>query len=79
MKRRLIAAGISLLLAISQVTTVLSAPGIGPGVLNLSPADTYSVYQWGLMNNGGLSLRISDLRQESIHVAPGGKLTLQVR
>ena len=66
MKRRLIAAGISLLLAISQVTTVLSAPGIGPGMLNLSPADTYSVYQWGLMNNGGLSLRISDLRQESL-------------
>ena len=41
------------------------ASGIGPGLTNLSPADEYAVYQWGLKNDGKLSVDKAKLKQEA--------------
>lgn len=41
------------------------AAGIGPGVTNLSPQDSYAVYQWGLKNDGRLSVDRAKLKQEA--------------
>ena len=65
MKQRLTAFIMSLIMSLMQVSAGFAAPERGPGVLNLAPSDTYSPYQWGLMNDGGLSLNTSDLRKES--------------
>ncbi len=54
-----------MILAVAQVTGALGAQTIGPGYVNLAPSDPYSIYQWGFKNDGGLSLNISDLRQDS--------------
>ena len=56
----------SLILSLAQVSAGFAAPAGGPGVLNLAPSDPYSNYQWGLMNDGGLSLNISGLKRESL-------------
>ena len=40
------------MLSISQSGRPLQAFALGPGVVNLSPADQFSNYQWGLKNDG---------------------------
>ena len=65
MKRKWTAFIMSLIMSLMQVSAGFAAPERGPGVLNLAPSDSYSVYQWGFRNDGGLSLNISDLRKES--------------
>lgn len=65
MKKCLITSALSVILAMTQAFSVPARAEIGPGVLNLAPSDAYSKYQWGLKNDGGLKLNISDLRRES--------------
>ena len=42
-----------------------ASDSIGPGVLNLAPVDSYSVYQWGLQNAGKLRVEQAKLKQDS--------------
>ena len=69
MKRKRTAAVVSLTLSLAlsltQTPAGFAAQKIGPGVVNLAPSDAYASYQWGLLNDGGLSLNIADLRRES--------------
>ena len=44
------------MLSISQSGRPLQAFALGPGVVNLSPADQFSNYQWGLKNDGEFQL-----------------------
>ena len=44
------------MLSISQSGQPLQAFALGPGVVNLSPADQFSTYQWGLKNDGEFQL-----------------------
>lgn len=47
--------------AVTAMGSAATAPvlhpfAIGPGLVNLSPADTYAIYQWGLKNDGEFQL-----------------------
>lgn len=51
--------------ALLAAQSVFASSDIGPGLLNLSPADTYAVYQWGLQNNGKLAVERAALKQDA--------------
>lgn len=42
--------------AVSGTDSMLHSFALGPGLVNLSPADTYAIYQWGLKNDGEFQL-----------------------
>lgn len=66
----------------SSDATAFRAFDIGPGVDNLSPQDSYSVYQWGFKNDGDLMMvevrqRFDDIGEKYSHVAdPSGLIGL---
>lgn len=46
----------------SQERQALKTTAIGPGLINLSPSDQFSIYQWGLKNDG--EFRLIELKEK---------------
>ena len=44
------------MLSVSQSGQSLQTFALGPGLVNLSPADQFATYQWGLKNDGEFQL-----------------------
>lgn len=68
-KKRSTACAAAVLLCAALLQSLFPETGfaseIGPGILNLSPADTYAVYQWGLKNDGKLGVERSALKKDA--------------
>lgn len=61
------------MLSISQSGRPLQAYAVGPGLVNLSPADQYATYQWGLKNDGEFQLvQIKAKFQAADNIYTGG-------
>lgn len=57
----------------SEESQALVPMALGPGLVNLSPADQFSVYQWGLKNDGEFRLIEMKAKFQSVDSLYGGK------
>lgn len=62
------------MLSVSQSGQSLHTFALGPGLVNLSPADQFATYQWGLKNDGEFQLvEIKAKFQAADNIYSGGK------
>ena len=62
------------MLSVSQSGQSLQTFALGPGLVNLSPADQFATYQWGLKNDGEFQLvEIKAKFQAADNIYSGGK------
>ena len=62
------------MLSVSQSGQSLHTFALGPGLVNLSPADHFATYQWGLKNDGEFQLvEIKAKFQAADNIYSGGK------